>query len=75
MKKITALIPCYNEADAIADLIAAFPRARLAEAGYTLDILVVDNNSKDATADIARAAGARVISERKQGKGHAVRQT
>lgn len=73
MKKITALIPCYNEADAIAELIAAFPRQRLRDAGYVLDILVVDNNSKDNTAEIARAAGARVITEHKQGKGHAVR--
>lgn len=73
MKKITALIPCYNEADAIAQLIAAFPRQRLLEAGYTLDILVVDNNSSDDTAEIARASGARVITERKQGKGHAVK--
>lgn len=73
MKKITALIPCYNEADAIADLIAAFPRERLQDAGYRLDILVVDNNSSDGTAEIARALGARVITERRQGKGRAVR--
>ncbi len=73
MKKITALIPCYNEADAIADLITAFPRKRLYDAGYLIDILVVDNNSSDNTAEIARASGARVITERKQGKGHAVK--
>jgi glycosyltransferase involved in cell wall biosynthesis len=73
VKKITALIPCYNEADAITDLIAAFPRQRLRKAGYELDILVVDNNSKDNTAELARASGARVITELKQGKGHAVK--
>jgi dolichol-phosphate hexosyltransferase len=73
VKKITALIPCYNEAGAVADLIAAFPRQRLLEAGYVLDILVIDNNSQDKTAEIARAAGARVVTEHKQGKGHAVK--
>ena len=73
MKKITALIPCYNEADAIAELIASFPRKRLQAAGYLLDILVVDNNSSDNTAEIARANGARVVTERKQGKGRAVK--
>lgn len=73
MKKITVLIPCYNEADGIADLIAAFPRERLTNAGYILDVLVIDNNSKDGTAEIAKAAGARVVTELRQGKGHAIK--
>jgi glycosyltransferase involved in cell wall biosynthesis len=36
-------------------------------------IHVYDNNSKDRTAEVARAAGAEVRSERRQGKGHVVR--
>src|SRR5262249_46826378 len=36
-------------------------------------IIVVDNGSTDATAAVARAHGARVISERRRGKGSAVR--
>jgi glycosyltransferase involved in cell wall biosynthesis len=73
MKKITILIPCYNEATAIADVIKKFPRDKLTRYGYTLDILVIDNNSSDATAEIALAAGARVIHESKPGKGNAIR--
>ncbi len=73
MKKITVIIPCYNEADAIATVIAKFPRARLAMYGYELDVLVIDNNSSDNTAELARAAGARVIVEPKQGKGNAIK--
>jgi glycosyltransferase involved in cell wall biosynthesis len=72
-KKITVLIPCYNEADAIATVIAKFPRERLAMYGYDLDILVIDNNSSDNTAELAKAAGARVIIEPKQGKGNAIK--
>src|SRR5215212_6232409 len=64
---LTILIPCLNEALGIAAVVheyaAAFPGA---------DILVVDNNSQDATAEIARGAGASVIRERRQGKATAV---
>lgn len=73
MKKITVLIPCYNEATAIANVVKKFPRAKLARYGFTLEVLVIDNNSSDATAEIAREAGARVIHESKPGKGNAIR--
>jgi glycosyltransferase involved in cell wall biosynthesis len=73
MKKVTVLIPCYNEAEAIATVIHKFPKRKMAAYGYQLDIVVIDNNSTDGTADIARTAGARVIVETKQGKGNAIR--
>jgi glycosyltransferase involved in cell wall biosynthesis len=60
-------IPCYNEAAAIGDLVARW-RAVLPEA----EIVVFDNNSTDATAILAHAAGARVVAVVKQGKGHVV---
>lgn len=66
--RIAVLLPCYNEAAAIGQTISDF-RAALPEA----TIYVYDNNSQDATADIARAAGAVVRTERMQGKGHVVR--
>ncbi len=66
--RVAVLIPCYNEAVAIAGVVADF-RASLPDA----DIHVCDNNSTDGTAGIARAAGAHVITERLQGKGHTVR--
>lgn len=72
MKKITALIPCYNEAAAIGSVIDQFPRAQLLAHDYTLEIIVIDNNSTDTTAVVAEQAGAKVIHEKRQGKGYAI---
>ena len=67
--KIAVLIPCYNEALTIGKVVDDF-RRELPEA----DIYVYDNNSKDGTGDIARAHGAIVKLEPRQGKGNVVRQ-
>ena len=72
-KKITALIPCYNEAAGIANVIKSFPRQKIEQQGYQLEIVVIDNNSIDNTAAIALSLGATVISEQKKGKGNAMR--
>jgi glycosyltransferase involved in cell wall biosynthesis len=64
---LTVGIPCLNEAATVGKVVDdfrhCFPDAR---------ILVIDNASTDATAEIARARGADVIHEPKRGKGHAV---
>lgn len=73
MKKITVLVPCYNEEAGIADVINSFSREKLKKFGYNLDVIVINNNSKDRTAEVAEAAGAKVILETKKGKGNAVR--
>ncbi|MBR2354134.1 MAG: glycosyltransferase [Clostridia bacterium] len=67
-KKIAVLIPCYNESVTIAKVVADY-RAVLPEA----DIYVYDNNSSDGTDEIARAAGAIVRYEYRQGKGNVIR--
>lgn len=72
-KKIVALIPCYNEEEGIGKVISNFPYDTLRARGFELQVIVIDNNSKDNTGEVARAAGATVIVERKQGKGHAIR--
>ncbi|MEO8142362.1 MAG: glycosyltransferase family 2 protein [Sphingomicrobium sp.] len=66
--RVAVLLPCYNEEAAIERTIEGF-RAALPGAA----IYVYDNNSKDRTVDIARAAGAEVRTERMQGKGNVVR--
>ena len=66
--KIAVLIPCYNEATTIGTVIADF-RAALPEA----EIFVYDNNSRDGTAEAARAAGVKPRLEPLQGKGNVVR--
>ena len=63
--KISVVIPTYNEAPAIAAVIAAVPQDRIQE------IIVVDNGSTDGTAEQAAAAGGRVIHEPRQGYGWA----
>jgi glycosyltransferase involved in cell wall biosynthesis len=66
--RIAVLLPCYNEEAAIAQTIAGFRAVFPAAAIY-----VYDNNSRDRTIEVARAAGAIVRSERMQGKGNVVR--
>jgi glycosyltransferase involved in cell wall biosynthesis len=68
MTNIAVLIPCYNEEAAVPKVIADF-RSVLPQA----KIYVYDNNSKDRTVEVARAAGAVVRSEPLQGKGNVVR--
>ncbi|MBQ8216776.1 MAG: glycosyltransferase [Oscillospiraceae bacterium] len=69
MDKVAVLIPCYNEAATIKKVVEDFKRG-LPEGGV---IYVYDNNSKDGTAEIARAAGAVVRHEYQQGKGNVIR--
>ncbi|MGE8221024.1 MAG: glycosyltransferase family 2 protein [Stenotrophomonas acidaminiphila] len=66
--RIAVLVPCYNEAATVARVVGDFAR-HLPGA----DIIVLDNNSRDGTAGVARAAGARVIEVPLQGKGNVVR--
>lgn len=68
MKKIAVLIPCYNEEVTIKKVINDFQK-ELSEA----EIVVYDNNSTDDTFAIAKAEGATVKKEPRQGKGHVVR--
>lgn len=66
--RIAVLIPSFNEEAGIASVVKDM-RGVLPEA----TVYVYDNNSRDATADVAEAAGAEVRSERRQGKGNVVR--
>lgn len=66
--RIAVLIPCYNEAEAIEDVVKQF-----AAALPTATIYVYDNNSTDDTKARAARAGAIVRIETFQGKGNVVR--
>src|SRR6478609_6730148 len=61
---VTVVLPCLNEQNSLAGVLAAIPN------GYRA--LVVDNNSTDDTASVARRHGADVISESRAGYGSAV---
>ena len=63
MTNISVVIPAYNESARIADAIHSLSNQTM----KPLEIIVVDNNSDDNTADIARSLGVKVIREMKQG--------
>jgi glycosyltransferase involved in cell wall biosynthesis len=64
---IAVLIPCYNEALTIVKVVKDF-QTQLPDAR----IYVFDNNSSDGSDNLARAAGAIVIPEKRQGKGYVI---
>jgi glycosyltransferase involved in cell wall biosynthesis len=66
-KTIAVAIPCYQEELTIAKVISDFKRVLPDSTIY-----VFDNNSTDATAEIARKNGACVCREKRQGKGFVV---
>jgi glycosyltransferase involved in cell wall biosynthesis len=61
---IKVIIPAYNEEDSIAKVIKDLPP-------FVDEIIVVNNNSTDATAKNAKEAGATVLTELKSGYGNA----
>ena len=62
---IDVIIPAYNESASIGKVIGDIPRE------LVRDILVCNNNSTDATASVAAAAGAIVIDQPLRGYGNA----
>ena len=72
MEKLTILIPCYNEEKGIGQVIDDIPLQLLKRLRLKTEIIVINNNSTDKTALIARKHNAIVIDEFRKGKGHAV---
>jgi glycosyltransferase involved in cell wall biosynthesis len=66
--RVAVLIPCLNEEETVATVVADF-QAELPDAA----IWVIDNGSTDQTISRAMAAGARIIFEPRKGKGFAIR--
>lgn len=54
---VTVLVPAYNEADSVGDTV----RSLLAQTCQPAEVIVIDDGSTDDTAEVARAAGARVV--------------
>lgn len=70
--RLALIIPAYDEAGAIGTVVSGFAAITEPGGAPVLDeIVVVDNNSADATADVASAAGATVIHEARPGYGSA----
>jgi glycosyltransferase involved in cell wall biosynthesis len=73
IKKITVLIPCYNEEKGIGRVIDGVPIKKLAYLHYKTEIIVINNNSSDSTIEVAIEKGAKIVTEKKQGKGNAIK--
>lgn len=65
---VSVVFPVYNEEEGLLGALQDFLGV-----GWVDEIVVVDNNSSDRSAEIARANGARVVSETRQGYGFALR--
>lgn len=64
-KHIAVIIPAFNEENAVGKVVAEIPT------DWVNEIIVCDNNSKDATRKSAEQAGAIVVDEKRQGYGFA----
>jgi len=67
-QKVTVVFPTYNEEDYVGKAVKDFLSTKVVD-----ELIVIDNNSKDRSAEIAKKAGAKVIKETKQGYGWANR--
>jgi glycosyltransferase involved in cell wall biosynthesis len=68
--KVSVVIPCLNEAENI-EACVAHAREVLTAHGIPGEVIVADNASEDGSADLAAAAGARVVHEPRRGYGSA----
>jgi len=65
-QKVSVVIPAYNEEKGITKVVKEFKKR------YVDEIIVVDNNCVDRTAELAKKAGAKVVRQPKQGYGNAI---
>lgn len=68
---LSLVIPALNEEAGIGAVLDEVPRDALAQAGWDVEVVVVDGESTDRTREIAKAKGARVIVEPRRGYGRA----
>ena len=68
MKKVSIIIPAYNEERTIAEVLEKVKSINLSP--FEKEIIVVDNNSTDKTKDIAlNTSLVKVFTEKEKGKG------
>jgi dolichol-phosphate hexosyltransferase len=63
-RRITVVIPCLNEEKGIVKVLTRLP-------SFVDEVIVVDNNSTDRTAEVAKSYGARILYEKVRGYGRA----
>lgn len=70
--QVSFVFPCFNEENGVAACVLQ-AAALIKTIGYAGEIIVVDNDSTDNSADIAHRCGAVVLSEERRGYGYACR--
>jgi glycosyltransferase involved in cell wall biosynthesis len=73
MRSLSIVIPALNEAENIPRVMSTIPRTTLKNAGWDVEVVVVDNGSSDGTGLVAAAHGARVVFRSVRGYGSAYR--
>ena len=74
MKKVSVIIPAKDEEETLGNILDDLNKTIADMPKYDFEVICVDDHSVDATANIARSFGARVIENtRKPGKGMALR--
>ena len=69
--KVSFVIPALNEEGIVGKTIKSIPVTEIEEAGYEVEIIVINNNSTDNTEQEAKDAGATVFLETNRGYGNA----
>jgi glycosyltransferase involved in cell wall biosynthesis len=69
--EVSVVLPCLNEAETVGTCVRK-AIAALKKLAIDGEVIVVDNGSEDGSPDLARAAGARVVSEPRRGYGSAL---
>lgn len=70
-KIVSILIPALNEEEGLKKTLYSIPKSELWQAGYEVEVIVVDGDSTDNTREVAEQLGARVILEKRRGYGRA----
>lgn len=68
--EVSVIMPCLDEVEAVGVCVAR-ARAAIEDSGLTGEVVVVDNGSRDGSAQVAEASGARVVHEPVRGYGNA----
>lgn len=66
--EVSVIIPAYNEQDSILRTLSSLSKSKTSQ---RVEIIVVDNNSSDNTAELVKKSGATYVFEKEQGVKHA----
>ena len=73
IKKVSILIPCYNEAETILELLEKVKKVEIS--GFEKEIIVIDDGSQDISVEILKAQKniKLILNSQNRGKGYAIR--